>query len=155
MTDTKISTAVNIMIKTDRMHKQLLDNTVNAIGIHRTQHRILMHIARNDKLISQKSLAEHIGITPAAITGTLKKLEKDGYIKRKQGADNRFREVEITDEGKRVVSETRELFIKADTSLFEGFSDEELEGYVRYLEKINKNIQRQLPTGTEGEERIK
>ena len=155
MTDTKISTAVNIMIKKDRMHKQLLDNTVNAIGIHRTHHRILMHIARNNKLISQKSLAEHIGITPAAITGALKKLEKDGYIRRKQGTDNRFREVEITDEGKRVVSETRELFIKADTSLFEGFSDEELDGYVSYLEKITKNIRRQLPNSIEGEERIK
>lgn len=155
MTDSKISSAVNIMIKTDRMHKQLLDNTVNAIGIHRTQHRILMHIARNNRLISQKSLAEHIGITPAAITGALKKLEKDGYIIRKQGTDNRFREVEITDAGKRVVSETREMFTKADTSLFEGFSDAELDGYVKYLEKISQNIQRQLPINTEGGERSK
>ena len=131
MTEAKISSAVNIMIRTDRLHKHLLDNTVSAIGIHRTQHRILMHIARNNKLVSQKSLAEHIGITPAAITVALKKLEKDGYIKRKQGTDNRFREVEITDAGKKVVSETRELFLKADTSLFENFSDEELEGYVK------------------------
>ena len=150
MTEAKISSAVNIMIKTDRLHKQLLDNTVSGIGIHRSQHRILMHIARNNKLVSQKSLAEHMGITPAAITVALKKLEKDGYIKRKQGEDNRFREVEITEAGKRVVNETRELFSKADTSLFENFSDEELEGYVMSLEKINANIRKQLPNCNEG-----
>lgn len=150
MLDTKISSAVNVMIKTDRMHKQLLDSTVNPIGIHRTQHRILMHISRNNRLVSQKSLAEHVGISPAAITGALKKLEKDGYIKRIHGSDNRYNEVEITESGKRVVEETRALFLAVDTSLFEGFSDEELDGYIRYLEKIHENIKKQLPCGMEG-----
>lgn len=144
VTENKISSAVNIMIKTDRIHKQLLDATVTRIGIHRTQHRILMHIARNNRLDSQKSLAEHIGITPAAITGALKKLERDGYIKRKQGSDNRYNEVEITEAGKKVVNETHALFSSADMSLFEGFSDEELDGYISYLEKIYANIKKKL-----------
>jgi len=150
MQESKISSAVNIMIRTDRMHKQLLDSTVNSFGIHRTHHRILMHIARNNRLDSQKSLAEHIGVTPAAITGALKKLEKDGYIKRVQGSDNRFNEVEITESGKAVVKATRTLFCEVDTSLFEGFSDEELDGYMAYLEKIQNNIKKRLPCAVEG-----
>ena len=88
MNESKIFSAVNVMIKTDRLHKHLLDASVSKIGLHRTQHRILMHIARHKRIDSQKCLADHIGVSAAAITGALKKLEKDGYIKRLQGAED-------------------------------------------------------------------
>lgn len=150
MQESKIFSAVNTMIQTDRMHKHLLDSTVNTFGIHRTQHRILMHISRISRLDSQKALAEHIGITPSAITGALKKLEKDGYIRRIQGSDNRYNEIEITDEGKKIVESTKNAFAEVDTSLFDGFTDEELDGYIAYLEKIQANIKKRVPCFTEG-----
>ena len=155
MNDTKISSAVGMMIRTDIMHKQLIDSAVSEIGIHRTQHRILMHIARNNRLDSQKSLAEHIGITPAAITGALKKLERDGYIRRKQGNDNRFNEVEITELGSETVEKTKKLFSAVDKSLFEGFSDDELDKYISLLEKIDKNIKMQTSNKIGGAAREK
>ena len=148
MNEEKISSAVNIMIKTDRMHKHLLESEVSKIGLHRTQHRILMHIARHGKLLSQKSLAEHIGITPAAVTGLLKKLEQDGYVERVQGDDNRYNEVKVTELGKRVVEDSFKMFSQLDTSLFEGFSDSELDGYIRCLTKIQENIRKRIE-GTE------
>jgi DNA-binding MarR family transcriptional regulator len=112
-----------------------------------------MHIAHNKKLDSQKCLADHIGISAAAITGALKKLEKDGYIKRVPGIDNRFNEVEITEAGQSIVEKTRTLFSKADTSLFEGFTEEELDGYIKYLEKIEKNIKKSLYTAEGGSDK--
>ena len=150
MNEEKISSAVNVMIQTDRMHKQLLDSNVSKIGIHRTAHRVLMHIARHERMLSQKSLAEHIGITPAAITGVLKKLESDGYIERVHGDDNRYNEVKVTDLGKKVVEESFSMFMKLDTSLFYGFTDEELDGYIHCLEKIQKNI-KSIENKPEGE----
>ena len=73
MIENNIFSAVNMMISTMRMHKKLLDSSVcKSIGLHRTQHRILMHLARRERLPSQKALAEHINITPAAVTGTNK-----------------------------------------------------------------------------------
>ncbi len=142
MNQDKIFAAVNNMIQTDRMHKHLLDSNVSKIGLHRTGHRVLMHIAINKKLFSQKSLAEHIGITPAAITGVLKKLEKDGYIIKEQGDDNRYNEIKLTELGHKVVLESRALFSRLDMSLFEGFSESELDGYIHYLEKIQANIKK-------------
>ena len=144
MQDNTIVSAVNQMIKTVRMHKQLIDSKVANICIHRTAHRILMHIAKNDRLESQKALAEHIGITPAAITGELKKLEKEGYIKRVHGNDNRYNTVEITDEGKKVVEETRTLFSEIDNAMFSDFTEEELETYIKALEKIQNNIKNNM-----------
>ena len=122
------------------MHKHLLDSQVSRIGIHRTQHIILMHISRRGKLPSQTELADHLNITPAAVTGALKRLESDGYIVRKLGNDNRYNEVTITKSGLDLVEYTETIFSEIDRSLFNGFSDEELELYINFLDKIQKNI---------------
>ena len=133
--------AVNMLISTTRMHKRLLDSCVcDNIGLHRTQHIILMHLARKERLPSQKELAEHLSITPAAVTGALKKLEIGGYITRSSGDDNRFNEISITELGKSVVEETKTMFAKIDASLFDGFSNGELEILIEYLTRIQNNI---------------
>lgn len=144
MSESKLSRAINMMIKTDHMHRTLIDSRVHTLGIHRTQHRILMHLARYEKIPSQKELAEHLDITPAAVTFALKKIEKDGYVKRTLGHDNRFMEPHITEKGRALVDETRQLFSETDASIFEGFSDEELDIYISCLEKLQANIKKQL-----------
>ena len=141
MNEQNMLTAVNMLIKTNKMHKRLIDSNVyRSIGLHRTQHMILMHLARKERLPSQKELAEHMNITPAAVTGALKKLESGGYIERTIGGDNRYNEITITPLGKNIVSETRAMFSKIDTSLFIGFSDDEIIDLIKYLEKIQINI---------------
>ena len=143
MSETKLSRAINMMIKTDHMHRALIDSRVGALGIHRTQHRILMHLARQDSLPSQKELAKHLDVTPAAVTGALKKIEQDGYVERTLGHDNRFNELHITEKGREVVNKTRLVFSEVDAAMFEGFSDEELDLYISCLEKLQANIKRQ------------
>lgn len=143
MSDTKLSRAIEMMIRTDHMHKALIDSRVRDIGIHRTQHRILMRLARCEKLPSQKELAEHLDITPAAVTGTLKKMEQDGYVERTLGQDNRFNELRITEKGRELVNESRKIFSEVDSSMFDGFTDEELDTYIFCLEKLQANIKKQ------------
>jgi DNA-binding MarR family transcriptional regulator len=102
-----------------------------------------MHLACHSSLPSQKELAEHLGITPAAVTGTLKKMEQDGYVERTLGHDNRYNELRITDKGRELVKMTRRLFCEVDSSMFDGFSDEELDIYISCLEKLQGNIRKQ------------
>ena len=47
MEENKIFLAVNAMMRTHRMHKQLIESNVSKIGIHSTHHRILMHTPQN------------------------------------------------------------------------------------------------------------
>ena len=143
MTDTKLSKAIDMMIRTDHMHKALIDSRVRTLGIHRTQHRILMHLARHDKLPSQKELADCLDVTPAAITVTLKKIEKVGYVEKTLGQDNRYNELRITEKGRELVKKTKKIFSEADSSMFEGFTDDELDTYVSCLEKLQANIRKQ------------
>lgn len=144
MSDVKLGRAIDMMIHTDHMHKALIDSRVREIGIHRTQHRILMHLARHGRLPSQKELADHLNVSPAAVTGSLKKIEKAGYIERTLGHDNRYNELTITEKGRRLVSLTKKLFSETDAAIFDGFSSEELDTYITCLEKMQKNITSQL-----------
>ncbi len=136
----QIFTAINRLIKINRGHKYLIESQASEIGIHRTQHRILMYIARKGELPSQKTLAEHFEITPAAISGALQKLESDGYIERSLGTDSRFNQINITEKGREIVDKTRILFSRADDSLFLGFSEAEIEEFSAYLERIIVNL---------------
>lgn len=153
--DEMITRAVDMMIRTDKMRRTLFDGIVKEIGIHRTQHRMLMHISRRGTLTSQKELADLLGITPAAVTGALKKLEADGYVKRTLGHDNRYNQLEITAKGREVVTRTRELFSAADRELFRGFGAEELEAYVSSLEKMQANISHRADCGIEERNKVK
>ena len=143
MSESKLSKAIEMMIRTDHMHRALIDSRVGTLGIHRTHHRILMHLARHGKLPSQKDLAKHLDVTPAAVTCALKKIEKDGYIERTLGHDNRYNEIQITEKGRVLVQQTRTMFSEVDESMFVGFSDDELETYISCLEKLQANIRKQ------------
>ena len=144
MTDNKVFHATAMLMHTNRLHKAMIDSRVKDIGIHRTQHRILMHLAKCDRIPSQKELAEHLEVTPAAVTLAIKQIEKDGYIKRTLGKDSRFYEIEITERGRELVALTRALFSEADSLMFEGFSEEELEEFAGYLGRIQHNIKSQI-----------
>ena len=145
MTETKLFLTIDKMLRVNRFHKALIDSRVREIGIHRTQHRILMRLAKCDKLPSQKELADQLDITPAAVTLAIKEIEKEGYIKRTLGKDTRYNEIEITDKGRALVNLTFEMFSEADRTMLSGFSEDELDVYMGFLERIESNIKVQLP----------
>ena len=143
MSNSKLSLAIETMMKVNKMHRAMMEQRVKEIGIHRTQHRILMHLARDGMLPSQKELADKLDITPAAVTVALRKIEQNGYIERSLGHDSRHNELKITPKGRAVADRTRELFTAADTAMFDGFSEQELESYIACLEKMKNNIEKQ------------
>ena len=100
MSNSKLSLAIETMMKINKMHRCMMEQRVKEIGIHRTQHRILMHLARDGMLPSQKELAAKLDITPAAVTVALRKIEQNGYIERTLGHDTRYNELKITKKGK-------------------------------------------------------
>ena len=143
MSDTRLSRAVEMMIKVNKLHRAMIDMQTKEIGIHRTQHRILIHLDKDGALPSQRELATKLDITPAAVTVALKKLENDGYIERTLGQDTRYNEIKITEKGRELLDRTHELFLRVDSAMLEGFSAEELDSYIAYLERMQKNIQKQ------------
>lgn len=134
--------AVGLLIRNMRRHHALVERRTCDLGIHHSQHRMLIALAkRQDNVPSQKELAEILGISAAAVTATLKKLEKEGYITRSMtNEDNRKNEIRITDMGISKLMEGRAIFESSDRTMFEGFSPEELATLISYMERIDRNL---------------
>lgn len=125
----------------NRIHRSLAGAKMSVTGIHRSQHMILMYLFRCKDKVSQKDIAEHFEISPAAVTASIKKLEKGGYISRcSSKSDNRFNEIELTEKGKEVVDYSFNSFDEIDNKSFKGISKQEKETLVVLLDKIILNL---------------
>lgn len=142
MNDDIVASATNKMIRICRIHRNLIEFKVGEIGMPRTAHRALMHLAKSGHLTSQRELAEHLEITPAAVTGVLQRLEADGYIERTLGSDNRYNEISITEKGIETVEISKGAFREVDLSIFDGFSGEEINLLIGFLDKAKKNAEK-------------
>lgn len=134
--------AIHLLIKTNHTHKKIIERRTTMTELHHSQHRMLMHISKFQNIPSQKEIAEHFDISPAAVAVTLKKLEAAGYVERTRGADGDTRQnaICITPKGMREISETREYFDHVDNTMFQNFTSEEFDTLVRLLSKANENL---------------
>ena len=134
--------AVSLLIRNMRRHHALVERRSCDLGIHHSQHRMLIALAkRQDNVPSQKELAEILGISAAAVTSTLKRLEKEGYITRSMtDEDNRKNEIRITEKGLSKADETRTAFEATDRAMFAGFTPEELEQFMAFMERLDRNL---------------
>ena len=140
MENTLLDEVVRTWVHNERLHRSLIDDRIHPHGANRTEHMTLMHLSHTPRCPSQRELAEHLHITPAAVTGILKKLESDGLITRTAGQDTRFHEITLTEHGREVVVRSREIFREIDCSMLDGFSEEELHTYLSFLKRMEGNM---------------
>ncbi len=133
--------AVRLFLRVMRRHHACVEGRIGDLGIHHSQHRLLMLLARCNQIPSQKELAEMLGVSPAAVATTLKRLEKEGYIARTvTDEDNRRHEIRITEAGLRKVEESREIFGAVDRLMFDGFSEAEIASLLAMMKRMDENF---------------
>ena len=132
---------VKALIHTDRMHRKECEKRFSSLNIHRSQHMLLMAVARIGEGVSQKQLANELNISPAAVAKSLKKLESDGMITRNSCTDDaRQNEILITENGRAIVEESRKIMKTLDTEMVSLLSDEELDTLGILLKKLQNAL---------------
>ena len=138
----QIAVTARMQRKIDRQLRRCIEQKVADTGVYRSQHQLLMCMGAHPGC-SQAFLAEQLGVSAAAITTSLQKLEKGGYISRETSADdNRINYLEVTDKGKMVICKSKQIFQGIEKDMYEGFTEEELERLQRYYERIHANLMR-------------
>ena len=95
------------MLRIGRLHRTLFERNISKMGIHHSQHHLLMYIAKEKEIDSQKVIAEKFGITAAAVARTLKSLEAEGFIERTNVEDDsRYKKIVITEKGNDIVQKS-------------------------------------------------
>lgn len=136
---------IHSFIFTNRMHRRTVDRVVAESGIelHRSQFLLLVHLKRRGDSFSQRELAEHLGISPAALAVKIKRLESDGLIVRvKEENDCRINFVSITEKGISLLDKARRLFSGIDNKMLEGIEEKDLQVFERCLLRMQANLER-------------
>ena len=117
------------MIRTNIMHRRIVENMLEDTGVYQGQHRILMELSKH-RHNSQKEIAIAMKVSTATIAIALKKLEKNGYINKiTDKDDNRLNTIIITEKGRKVVEDSRNIFEAIDREMFKDLTEAEKEEF--------------------------
>ena len=93
------------------------------------------------KDVFQKDLEAAFAISGATATNILKVMEKDGLISRvPMEKDARLKKIQMTEKGLQFDNVARENVIRLEEGMVKGFSEEELDKFRVYLDRLTQNI---------------
>ena len=129
------------ILRVSRLHRMVCERDISKMGIHHSQHHLLMYIAKQGEITSQKEIAERFGITPAAVARSLKSLENEGFVERTSLKDDgRFNKIRITDKGKEVVATIEKDIVEYMSRAREGIPEENMLAFYGVLQSLENNI---------------
>ncbi len=127
-----------------RLHYQRTHVLLDKIGVYPGQPPLLFILNKNDGL-SQKEIAEKIGIKASTITVMLKRMESGNLIFRKQDdADQRISRVFLTDEGRHLCEKSLEITKALQDECFGNFTEEEKVIFKKMLSKMRDNLKKEV-----------
>ena len=134
--------------ETARAWRTKLDQRLRPLGLSMGKWTTLAHLSRGGDKLTQKALAARVGIEEPTLVGILDRLQQDGWIKRKEHAeDRRCKTVHLQ---KRSTAVLDQIFHTAGTLRLELLADipkRDLETCVRVLTQIRE---RALAAPSEG-----
>ena len=131
---------VRQIIWLSRKHFQLTTALLEETGLGSGQIPVLMELEKRGEL-NQRELAERTRVTPATMSGTLKRMEKAGFISRTADEnDARISRVRLTDEGRLQCENARRGFDTACHQLLSGLNADDLTQLKSLLTRIQENL---------------
>ena len=136
----RIREDVDALIHTMRLHHRVVERRVDGLGVHHSQHRMLMKLSRLGHSASQKDLADALDVSPACVARALKPLSAAGLVEKAEGADGRCNALSVSEAGRRLVEDSKAVFREIDGRMFEGITDAELDALKSLLRRIQNNL---------------
>jgi len=112
---------------------------------------ILKHMEQTpDQSFSQRDMANVLHISPAAVTNSLKAMEKNGYISRgPEKNDARRNRVELTEKGRAAVDGCEDALFAVSERMLAGFSSEERALLAEFRSRMLNNLRGETPAQKE------
>lgn len=108
--------------------------------LHFGQVAIMQTIECNENC-TQADVAEMLGVTPASVATSTKRLQKAGLVTKTVDSENlRCKRLALTDKGREAIIHHMSFFDDYDKLVFEDFSEEEKERLAGYLNRISKKM---------------
>ena len=126
-----------VLVETARAWRTKLDQRLRPLGLSQGKWTTLVHLAWGGDKLTQRELASRIGIEEATLAGLLDRLQTDGWIERKQCADDRrCKTVHLRPGSKKVLSKIFETAQGLRQELISDIPAAELETCMHVLARI-------------------
>ncbi len=104
-------------------------------------HGGIIYALLNNQVLNMKEIAEKVKRDPSTVTTLVNKLEQLGYAEFEKNPDDlRSKQVRLSDKGRDLCSVFQQISVSLTDTLLEGISDNEIEEFMRTMEKMNSNI---------------
>ena len=126
--------------RTARIVRRAFDQALTEAGGSLTVWLVLLHLV-GERITTQRSLADAIGLREATLSHHLSAMESDGLISRRRDeANRRIQVVELTDAGRSAFARMRQAAVAFDQRLREGIDDGDLATTDAVLARLSANL---------------
>lgn len=120
-------------------HRELM-LMVRALELYPNQLPILEYIKNNDGCM-QADISRDLGVTPASIALSVKRLQKAGMLIKEIDENNlRKNRLSLTDKGRESSRKSRRIFDEFDRKMYKDFTEEELNILAEFNARIGRNV---------------
>jgi len=123
-----------------RLHHARAHTLLEELGLYRGQPPML-HALWEQEGLTHGELAERLHVQPATITKMIQRMEKAGFLERQSDLeDQRVSRVYLTDAGRAIQAEVRQVWRTLEGETFAGFTLEERVLLRRFFLQIRENL---------------
>lgn len=131
-------------VRLSRMWRNSVDAELSKFGLTASTWRPLFYLGRLGDGVRPKDLAQALDIEPPSMVQLLDRLEAQGYVERRDSAeDRRSKTLHMTETGRAIHARTIDVSTRVAQALTAGISDAQLELCLDLFRRIEDN-QRKL-----------
>ncbi|GGB99047.1 transcriptional regulator [Novosphingobium endophyticum] len=125
-----------------RLQRNNFDRKVTDLNVTRSQWAMIAVVARYPGS-TQRTVAEYLEMSEASAGRLIDRLCADGLLERRDRRDDRrARAVYLTDAAGPLLEKLGKIANESEERMFQGFSDEEIERLLDYMNRIYENVSR-------------
>ena len=130
------------MVTLTRQWRRLVEEQLAASGLTDATWTPLIHLRAWGDGVTQKELAERVGLDSSSLVRLLDILEGKSLVERRADpADRRSKRIFLTTEGHAAVDSIRATMLQAELSMLQDLSDDEVEAMLGGVNKIRARME--------------
>jgi DNA-binding MarR family transcriptional regulator len=134
-----------LLASVGRLHHTRADQSMDKIGLFRSQARLLMILSERDGL-PHSEIAEKLEVSAPAATKVIKRMEQAHYVQRgADPTDERVSRVYLRPPGRALIAQIRRAFSRLDRAMFEGLPEPDRLRLRGLLTRMQANLLRFEP----------
>lgn len=151
MTSTLIDEFGLVLFGTARAWRTRLDQRLRPLGLSQGKWRTLMHLSHGGDKLTQKEIAERMGIEEPTLAGLLHRLEEDGWVTRQESpSDRRCKTVHLQRRSKAVLDKIFSAAHELREELINDVPEADLETCLRVLKHIRARAEEETSDAPNG-----